>query len=121
MAHDQSKMLLLLVELGSIPCFLYFLLCDFVSVAVTTFWAALSFLLLFAYPTPEIPTPSFEYHTAFNGVALGIVSTTFYSFSCLIAIVILSFMSEFSSLSLDIIIGRKRKCKFFFLSIPLVG
>ncbi|KAH7853861.1 hypothetical protein Vadar_007438 [Vaccinium darrowii] len=41
---------------------------------VTTFWAALSFLLLFAYPTPEIPTPSFEYHTAFNGVALGIVS-----------------------------------------------
>ncbi|GFZ03679.1 ubiquitin carboxyl-terminal hydrolase family protein [Actinidia rufa] len=28
----------------------------------------------FAYPTPEFPTPSFEYHTAFNGVALGIVS-----------------------------------------------
>ncbi|XP_058738912.1 lipid phosphate phosphatase delta [Vicia villosa] len=41
---------------------------------VTTFWAALSFLLLFAYPTPEFPTPSFEFHTAFNGVALGIVS-----------------------------------------------
>ncbi|KAL6141566.1 hypothetical protein ACLB2K_059854 [Fragaria x ananassa] len=41
---------------------------------VTTFWAALSFVLLFAYPTPECPTPSFEYHTAFNGVALGIVS-----------------------------------------------
>ncbi|KAI8562029.1 hypothetical protein RHMOL_Rhmol03G0003400 [Rhododendron molle] len=41
---------------------------------VTSFWAALSFLLLFAYPTPEIPTPSFEYHTAFIGVALGIVS-----------------------------------------------
>ncbi|XP_050229877.1 lipid phosphate phosphatase delta [Mercurialis annua] len=41
---------------------------------VTTFWAALSFLLLFAYPTPEFPTPSFEYHTAFNGVALGIVA-----------------------------------------------
>jgi sphingosine-1-phosphate phosphatase 1 len=41
---------------------------------VTTFWAALSFLLLFAYPTPELPTPSFEFHTAFNGVALGIVS-----------------------------------------------
>ncbi|KAF2289549.1 hypothetical protein GH714_037108 [Hevea brasiliensis] len=41
---------------------------------VTTFWAALSFLLLFAYPTPEFPTPSFEYHTAFNGVAFGIVA-----------------------------------------------
>ncbi|KAH7512321.1 hypothetical protein FEM48_Zijuj12G0081000 [Ziziphus jujuba var. spinosa] len=43
------------------------------SLVVTTFWAALSLLLLFAYPTPEWPTPSFEYHTAFNGVALGIV------------------------------------------------
>lgn len=43
-------------------------------VAVTSFWATLSFLLLFAYPTPELPTPSYEYHTAFNGVALGIVS-----------------------------------------------
>ncbi|XP_024960945.1 lipid phosphate phosphatase delta-like [Cynara cardunculus var. scolymus] len=41
---------------------------------VTTFWIALSFLLLFAYPTPEHPTPSFEYHTAFTGVALGIVT-----------------------------------------------
>ncbi|GAV86143.1 PAP2 domain-containing protein [Cephalotus follicularis] len=41
---------------------------------VTSFWAALSFVLLFAYPTPEFPTPSFEYHTAFNGVAFGIVS-----------------------------------------------
>ncbi|KAF3441972.1 hypothetical protein FNV43_RR15888 [Rhamnella rubrinervis] len=41
---------------------------------VTTFWAALCFLLLFAYPTPECPTPSFEYHTAFTGVAFGIVT-----------------------------------------------
>lgn len=41
---------------------------------VTTFWGALSFLLLFAYPTPEFPTPSFEFHTAFTGVALGIVT-----------------------------------------------
>ncbi|KAK8554121.1 hypothetical protein V6N13_073035 [Hibiscus sabdariffa] len=41
---------------------------------VTSFWAALSFLLLFAYPTPEFPTPSFEYHTAFDGVAFGIVA-----------------------------------------------
>nr|GMD84445.1 lipid phosphate phosphatase delta [Ipomoea batatas] len=41
---------------------------------VTSFWSALSFLLLFAYPTPEQPTPSFEYHTAFDGVALGIVA-----------------------------------------------
>ncbi|XP_054803573.1 lipid phosphate phosphatase delta-like isoform X2 [Prosopis cineraria] len=41
---------------------------------VASFWAALSFLLLFAYPSPELPTPSFEYHTAFNGVALGIVA-----------------------------------------------
>ncbi|XP_047970088.1 lipid phosphate phosphatase delta-like isoform X1 [Salvia hispanica] len=40
---------------------------------VVSFWAALCFLLLFAYPTPEVPTPSFEYHTAFNGVSLGIV------------------------------------------------
>ncbi|KAI3474503.1 hypothetical protein Pfo_029413 [Paulownia fortunei] len=35
---------------------------------------AIYFLLLFAYPTPELPTPSFEYHTAFNGVALGVVT-----------------------------------------------
>ncbi|XP_058073812.1 lipid phosphate phosphatase delta [Magnolia sinica] len=41
---------------------------------VTSFWAILAFLLLFAYPTPEHPTPSYEFHTAFNGVALGIVS-----------------------------------------------
>ncbi|KAL2923958.1 Lipid phosphate phosphatase delta [Bienertia sinuspersici] len=41
---------------------------------VTTFWAALSCLLFFAYPTPEVPTPSFEFHTAFNGVAFGIVA-----------------------------------------------
>ncbi|MBA0767757.1 hypothetical protein Gotri_016614, partial [Gossypium trilobum] len=41
---------------------------------VTSFWAALSFLLLFAYPTPEFPTPSFEYHTAFDGVVFGIVT-----------------------------------------------
>ncbi|GJW31207.1 lipid phosphate phosphatase delta-like protein [Tanacetum coccineum] len=41
---------------------------------VTSFWVALSFLLLFAYPTPESPTPSFEFHTAFTGVALGIVT-----------------------------------------------
>ncbi|KAI9090657.1 hypothetical protein K1719_028510 [Acacia pycnantha] len=41
---------------------------------VTSFWVALSILLLFAYPTPELPTPSFEYHTAFNGAALGIVA-----------------------------------------------
>ncbi|KAK6126838.1 hypothetical protein DH2020_039399 [Rehmannia glutinosa] len=50
---------------------------------VVSFWAALSFLLLFAYPTPEFPTPSFEYHTAFNGVALGIVTgihQTFHQF-----------------------------------------
>ncbi|KAL9295424.1 Lipid phosphate phosphatase delta [Arabidopsis thaliana] len=41
---------------------------------VSSFWTALSFLLLFAYPTPEHPTPSYEYHTAFNGVTLGIVT-----------------------------------------------
>lgn len=48
---------------------------DFVVLGqnVSSFWAVLSFLLLFAYPTPEMPTPSFEFHTAFNGVALGIV------------------------------------------------
>ncbi|CAL9103377.1 unnamed protein product [Musa acuminata var. zebrina] len=40
---------------------------------VTSFWASLSFLLCFAYPTPEFSTPSFEYHTAFNGVAFGLV------------------------------------------------
>lgn len=31
-------------------------------------------LLCFAYPTPELATPSFEFHTAFNGVALGVVT-----------------------------------------------
>nr|ABR18474.1 unknown [Picea sitchensis] len=41
---------------------------------VTSFWASFAFLLLFAYPTPELPTPSFEFHVAFNGVALGVVS-----------------------------------------------
>lgn len=41
---------------------------------VMTFWAVLSFLLLFAYPTPELPTPSFEFHAAFTGVAFGIVA-----------------------------------------------
>nr|XP_043609093.1 lipid phosphate phosphatase delta-like [Erigeron canadensis] len=41
---------------------------------VTYFWIALSSLLLFAYPTPKHPTPSFEFHTAFTGVALGIVT-----------------------------------------------
>ncbi|KAL5980697.1 hypothetical protein ACLOJK_028606 [Asimina triloba] len=45
-----------------------------ISFTVTSFWASLAFLLLFAYPTPECPTPSYEFHTAFNGVALGIVS-----------------------------------------------
>lgn len=46
----------------------------FAFLAVTSFSAAVTFLLLFAYPTPEFPTPSFEYHAAFSGVALGIVS-----------------------------------------------
>ncbi|XP_026662379.1 lipid phosphate phosphatase delta-like isoform X2 [Phoenix dactylifera] len=41
---------------------------------VTSFLASLSLLLCFAYPTPEFPTPSFEYHTAFVGAAFGIVS-----------------------------------------------
>ncbi|GAB2216027.1 hypothetical protein Droror1_Dr00023794 [Drosera rotundifolia] len=41
---------------------------------VTYFWAALSLLLSFAYPTPELPTPSFEFHTSFKGVAFGIVA-----------------------------------------------
>lgn len=45
----------------------------FILSAVNYFWTTLSFFLLFAYPAPELPTPSFEYHTAFNGVALGIV------------------------------------------------
>ncbi|KAI5067175.1 hypothetical protein GOP47_0017703 [Adiantum capillus-veneris] len=40
---------------------------------VESFWTSISFLLLFAYPTPELPTPSFEFHTAFTGVALGVV------------------------------------------------
>ncbi|XP_010524833.1 PREDICTED: lipid phosphate phosphatase delta [Tarenaya hassleriana] len=41
---------------------------------VSSFWSALCLLVLFAYPTPEFPTPSYEYHTAFNGVTLGIVT-----------------------------------------------
>jgi len=50
---------------------------------VTSFSAALSLLLCFAYPTPERPTPSFEFHVAFTGVAFGIVSgvqQTFHQF-----------------------------------------
>lgn len=41
---------------------------------VTFFWAVLSVLLCFAYPKPELLTPSFDYHSAFSGVALGIVA-----------------------------------------------
>ncbi|XP_078181004.1 phosphatidic acid phosphatase (PAP2) family protein [Carex rostrata] len=40
---------------------------------VASFSTCLSFLLCFAYPTPEIPTPSFEFHAAFTGVAYGII------------------------------------------------
>ncbi|KAH7280047.1 hypothetical protein KP509_37G050100 [Ceratopteris richardii] len=40
---------------------------------VESFWVSLSILLQFAYPMPETPTPSFEYNTAFTGVALGVV------------------------------------------------
>jgi hypothetical protein len=64
--HEKS-----LCKLASVSVFL---LMHTVCIAVTTFWVALTFILLFAYPTPEFPTPSFEYHTAFNGVTLGIVS-----------------------------------------------
>lgn len=48
---------------------------DFVTSGqnVTSFWAGLSFVLFFAYPTPEAPTPSFEYHTSFLGVVFGFV------------------------------------------------
>ncbi|KAM7271821.1 hypothetical protein ACFE04_031035 [Oxalis oulophora] len=42
---------------------------------VTSFWAGLSLLLLFAYPTPELPTPSFEFHAAFTGVVTGVQQT----------------------------------------------
>lgn len=41
---------------------------------VTYYWAGISLLVCFAYPTPEVPTPSFDYHAAFTGVAFGIVS-----------------------------------------------
>ncbi|CAO2042043.1 unnamed protein product [Urochloa humidicola] len=40
---------------------------------VTIFWAGLSQLLCYAYPKPESSTPSFEYHTASNGAAFGMV------------------------------------------------
>lgn len=41
---------------------------------VPSFWAAIAVLLLFAYPSPERRNPSFEFHTAFNGVAFGVVA-----------------------------------------------
>ncbi|KAJ7537405.1 hypothetical protein O6H91_11G005000 [Diphasiastrum complanatum] len=41
--------------------------------SVLFFWTIMAVLLLAAYPTPKKPTPSFEYHTAFNGVVLGMV------------------------------------------------
>lgn len=50
---------------------------NFPAFAVATFWAGLSLLMCFAYPKPEFPTPSFDYHTAFNGVAFGIVRALF--------------------------------------------
>uniref|UniRef100_A0ACD5WCI0 Uncharacterized protein n=1 Tax=Avena sativa TaxID=4498 RepID=A0ACD5WCI0_AVESA len=40
---------------------------------VTFFWASLSLLLCFAYPEPESPTPSFDFHIAFNAFAFGTV------------------------------------------------
>ncbi|KAJ9695606.1 hypothetical protein PVL29_010876 [Vitis rotundifolia] len=61
---------------------------------VTPFWAALSLVLLFAYPTPEFPTPSYEFHTAFNGVALGIVSMDPQFFLSLKFELLLSLISE---------------------------
>ncbi|KAK5840607.1 hypothetical protein PVK06_009510 [Gossypium arboreum] len=36
--------------------------------------------LTFAYPTPEFPTPNFEYHTAFDGVVFGIENPDFKGF-----------------------------------------
>ena len=78
---------------------------------VTTFWAALSFLLLFAYPTPELPTPSFEFHTAFNGVALGIVSgvqQTYHQFHHA------SVPCLFSELTIPVFVGR------MLLGIPTI-
>ncbi|KAK5833622.1 hypothetical protein PVK06_017474 [Gossypium arboreum] len=36
--------------------------------------------LTFAYPTPEFPTPNFEYHTAFDGVVFGIENLDFKGF-----------------------------------------
>lgn len=45
---------------------------------VTSFSASLSLLLCFAYPTPERPTPSFEFHVAF-GIVSG-VQQTFHQF-----------------------------------------
>ncbi|KAG6554597.1 hypothetical protein Mapa_003615 [Marchantia paleacea] len=50
---------------------------------VISFWATMAVLLLFAYPSPEQRTPSYEFHTAFNGVALGVVTgihRTFYMY-----------------------------------------
>ncbi|XP_024403484.1 lipid phosphate phosphatase delta [Physcomitrium patens] len=41
---------------------------------VIPFWAAISILGLYAYPIPQSHTPSFEDHTAFSGVAFGIVA-----------------------------------------------
>lgn len=52
---------------------------------VTSFCVVLSFLMCFAYPTPEFPTPSFEYHAAFSGVSFGIISgiqLTYQHFHC---------------------------------------
>jgi sphingosine-1-phosphate phosphatase 1 len=48
---------------------------------VVSFWACLTILALYAYPTPESPTPSFGDHTSFNGVAFGIVSGVRRTFS----------------------------------------
>ncbi|XP_062214274.1 lipid phosphate phosphatase delta-like isoform X2 [Phragmites australis] len=46
---------------------------DHVDTFVISGQNGLSLLMCFAYPKPEFPTPSFEYHAAFNGVAFGIV------------------------------------------------
>lgn len=106
--HLFSNVLELIVHVD----FMLFLL--FICFSVTYFWASLSLLLSFAYPNPELPTPSFEYHTAFNGVAFGIVSINIslflalllYNIYCFLSCIIylICIMAKFSGIAMEMLL-----------------
>jgi membrane-associated phospholipid phosphatase len=79
---------------------------------VPSFWAAIAVLLLFAYPTPERQNPSYEFHTAFNGVAFGMVAAVNRTFS-------LYHHDAVQGLSLISIVGLRTLVLRLLVGLPL--